>query len=89
MSTIPKFRLAWRHTWPDKPADFVASDGDLEVGRIYRDAGTPSDSTRWMWCAYAELTANITLTDRGRAPSKDEAAASLERAYFATRARLG
>jgi hypothetical protein len=27
------------YTWPDKPHDFVAKDGELRIGRAYRLTG--------------------------------------------------
>lgn len=37
--------ITWDRTFPDKSYDFVARDGDLTVGRIYRHW----DGVRWQW----------------------------------------
>src|SRR5262245_34511622 len=47
-----RFKFAWSRTWPDRPQDFVAHDGDLSIGRVYRIAGV---AERWKWSMTAWL----------------------------------
>ena len=36
-----RFRYDWSGTWDDRPYDFIARDGDLRIGRVFRIEGGP------------------------------------------------
>ena len=29
-----RFKFAWSRTWPEREQDFVAADGELQIGRV-------------------------------------------------------
>ncbi len=39
-----RFKFIWSRTWPDREQDFVAADGERQIGRVYRIAGVEE---RW------------------------------------------
>ena len=45
-------KLTWQRTeiaGQTKPYDFAAVDGEVKVGRIYRDSGTVHAAPGWFW----------------------------------------
>lgn len=63
--------ITWTRTFPDKSHDFVAKDGDLTVGRIYRHW----DGVRWQWF-FQQIPATA-----GDSESRQEAIDALLEAY--------
>ena len=48
-----RFKFAWSRTWPEREQDFVAADGELQIGRVYRIVGVDE---RWKWAMTASTT---------------------------------
>ena len=83
--TAPRFKFAWSRTWQDQPYDFVARDGDLNIGRVYRIAGVEE---RWKWNMTAWLDKHAGSAS-GIVDSRDEACDAVEAAYEQFRAAVG
>jgi hypothetical protein len=64
-----------RHTWPDRPDDYVFRHNGVDVGRCYR-TDVP-DGVRWLWTIYGRA-------DRGLALSLEEAKAQFRQAFERT-----
>ena len=78
-----RFRFAWSRTQQDQPYDFVADDGDLRIGRVYRIAGA---AERWKWNMFA-LGTRLGST-AGTEATRDAACDMVERAYGAMKAAI-
>ena len=83
--TAHRFKFAWSRTSPDRPYDFVAADGDLRVGRVYKLAGVDEC---WKWAMNAWI-GNRLGTASGIVGSRDEACEAVEREYEAMKAAIG
>lgn len=86
METEIELRLKWRHTWPEKEADFVAEvEGYGTVGRIYESLKPGSLEKDWFWCMNAhgpEISRNVGKLS-GHTTTPREAAKLAEDAWFA------
>lgn len=83
-----QLRLRWRHTWPDRPNDFVAEAPGYSgsVGRIYLiEENHGPHGGKWFWAFQAlgpEISRNIGNV-KGYEPSPRQAAKCVEDAWFA------
>lgn len=64
--------ITWRHTWPERGPDFVASIAGGSFGRIYRTHPDALRGHEWVWSL--TYPAATRLQKQGRAASKAEAA---------------
>jgi len=64
--------IVWRHTWPERGPDFVATVADGQFARIYKFHPDHIRGYEWVWCL--TYPAATRLTKRGRAETKAEAA---------------
>jgi hypothetical protein len=79
-----RFRFAWSRTWPDRPQDFTAADGERRIGRVYRLTGVDE---RWKWSMTAAIGNRLGSTS-GIAATRDEACDAVERHYEAMKAAI-
>ena len=79
-----RFRFTWSRTWPDREQDFVATDGERQIGRVYRIAGVDE---RWKG-GLAAATGNRLGSTSGIADTRDEACDAVERQYAAMKAAI-
>ena len=79
-----RFKFAWSHTWPDRPQDFIAADGELRIGRVYR---LPGVEELWKWNMNASIGNRIGST-AGNADTRDEACDAVEREYEVMKAAI-
>jgi hypothetical protein len=75
-----RFALTWSRTWPDRPHDFSAKDGEIPIGRVYRLTGGPADRS-WRWTMTAYLDDGRQGSASGVVASRDEACKAVEEAY--------
>ena len=78
-----RFKFTWSRTWADRPHDFVAADGDRQIGRVYRIAGVDE---RWKWSMTAAIGSRLGSTDIEA--TRDAACDAVESAYEAMRAAI-
>lgn len=83
-----ELRLKWRHTWPDREADFVAEAPTYSgnVGQIYyvpEHHGPKAGSWYWAFQAFADDISRNIGHPFGHEPSARETAARVEAAWFA------
>jgi hypothetical protein len=79
-----RFKFAWSRTWPEREQDFVAADGELQIGRVYRIVGVDE---RWKW-AMTALIGNRLGSTGGIAETRDEACDAVERKYEAMKVAI-
>ncbi len=79
--TEPRFKFTWSLTLPNREQDFVATDGERQIGRVYRLAGVDE---RWKWNMTAAIGNRLGSTDI--ADTRDEACDAVESAYEAKKA---
>lgn len=78
-------RLKWSRTWEDRERDFKAETLEGEVvGRIYRNLMPGGEGYNWRWSVYGKPKPNILCNQGGYLPTKDEAAAMVEKEWFET-----
>ena len=90
-----KFLFEWRRTWGDeKPFDYSAKDGNVNIGRVYKVNGGPEhDQWHWAMHAFLPLPAEgpkkgaIQGSDDGTADTRDEACRQVEESYLRMRHR--
>lgn len=75
--------LAWSRTWPDRNVryDYLARDGETQVGRIYRIGGGPADA-HWFWTAHGvQNLGGVPGPFSGEEPTKQAAADQVRRKW--------
>ena len=80
-----RFKFAWSRTWADREQDFVAVDGERQIGRVYR---LPGVDERWKWSMTASIGNRLGST-AGSEATRDEACDAVERAYEELKAAIG
>jgi hypothetical protein len=65
---------------PPGDADFVALDGELLVGRVYR-IGQGTDRGQWLWTMLVDLPSPRITPRNGTAPTRGEAGRKVIEAY--------
>jgi hypothetical protein len=69
--------LTWRHTWPEKGPDFVATVAGGQFARIFKTHPDHTAGREWVWCL--TYPAATRLPKQGRAATKEEAAKAVRR----------
>ena len=82
--TEPRFKFTWSLTWPDREQDFVAADGERQIGRVYR---LPGVDERWKWNMTAAIDNRLGSTG-DVAGTRDEACDAVERQYEVMKAAI-
>ena len=82
--TERRFKFAWSRTWPDRPQDFVAADGENRIGRVYRITGM---AERWHWSMSASIGNRVGST-AGIEATRGAACDAVERQYEAMKAAI-
>src|SRR3954452_1768028 len=79
-----QFKYRWDGIWDDIREDYIAFDGSLVIGRVYRIKSTAAGG--WWWASQAALEWHGTA--RGIAMIRDEACGAVEAEYDALVARI-
>ena len=83
--TERRFKFAWSRTWPDRLHDFIAADGERQIGRVYK---LPSIEEQWKWAMTASI-GNRLGSKAGIEDTRDEACDAVEIAYEQMKAAIG
>ena len=73
-----RFRYRWDRTWPDKSEDFIANDGDISIGRVYRI--TSISTGGWFWTCNGRI-GKYHGSNSGHVLTRDEACEAVEQAW--------
>jgi hypothetical protein len=67
--------IVWRHTWPERGPDFVASIAGGRIGRIHKSHPDHIAQREWVWSLAYRPRTRIPM--QGRVHTKQEAAEAI------------
>ncbi|MGR9245055.1 hypothetical protein [Rhizobium leguminosarum] len=81
-----EIKYKWRHAWKEKPGDdYVAFDGDTQIGRIFRSQVGGVVDNRWFWIVATDGSHRLDWPSAGYEDSAYVASRRLEMIYESIR----